>query len=178
MDNLMSLNGGNYSIQDVVNLIGSQAVNVNQMAATLNHVVGTVGQLQAEQNELVNDVNYLKDQFNTLTLSGEQVAEIKRRVSMRVYETLGITSDADNRSKRDREMIRKYSRSLHMRVYRDIKKLGHLIIPIHYTRKINFQQVLNEIDAWNLREGIIAFMRNADERAEETRREGENNYGI
>lgn len=163
------MDNNNFSMQDVVNLIGKQAINVNQ-------ILLVVGDVQREMATVKNDITHLKDQFNTIDVSNEQRNAIRRKASKRVYETLGVPSDTRLFTKKDHLMVSKYSKALHGRIYHDVRRLGHLVYPIGNTRKLNYQQVINELEAWELEEGLDNFTHNVDMRAEANRIAGKMGY--
>lgn len=153
----------NFDMQQLMNINGQIAMNVNNMSKNLGIITIAVDNLK-------NDVGSLTDRMDTLELKEEitttQDEEIRNAACKRVYEILGdnIVTHA------------KYYRTFIRRLYSDARHEAGLGSSIARTRKCDYQRCIDYIEAWIPVQGCTGLKKETDEKVRAKRVAKEQGY--
>ena len=152
----------NYNMQDLMNLMGKQMTNVTALADTVRGIGEDVKEMRTE----LSNVNERMDFFeNNIQVTDQQRRSIRRAANRRVYEILGITARAQERTLEERIEIQKYSPIFHQRLYSETSRNGHLSSPYGETLQRNYDLALKDIEAWSPSNGVTGLKKEADDNA-------------
>lgn len=171
-------------VSTLADLMGNLGDIVKQQSENVNVILGKVGDLAKQFDNLKSDVGSeitefkagiskeiksVKDEFETMKASAEITTEqrrlIKRAVNTQVYKILDLPEHKENLTIEDRVTIRKYSRIFHQRCYAEVSRMGHLGNPYGTTIARNYTQAIRDIEAWTPSNGISGLMKEADDNA-------------
>lgn len=173
-ENVMTTIGNNeknFCMQDLVNIVGKNAVNVDAITMNVSNMSKQMGVLATEVNSMRSDLSAVVSDVENLKLNEEittdQAAVITRAAKLRICEILGDTSSLD---------YKKYSKIFFKRLYGDTRACAGLGSSIYRTHKGNYQNVVNYIEAWNPKGGCAALKEKADVSAKNRRQAIETGY--
>lgn len=158
-----SMDNTNFDFQQLMNITGQTALNINNMSKQLGIITMSVNTLTDDMNSVKSDIEQLKLNEEVTTTQQETIIETAQK---RVSEILG--NDSYEREKYFKMFIR--------RCYTDTKHYAGLGSKIARTRKGDFQRVIDYIEAWVPSCGCAELRRKADEKAEARRRAREEGY--
>ena len=131
-----NLEGTNFDMQQLMNITGQTAMNINNMSRQLGVVASAV-------DNLTYDVNSMKDDIYQLKLNEEitsiQKDTIKLAALKKVIRYIGD----------DPEEKEKYFKIFIHRLYADTRRNAGLNSRIEMTKKRDYQRCLDYIEAWN-----------------------------
>lgn len=155
----------NWDMQQLMNITGQTAMNLNNMGKQLGIVTTAV-------NGLTDDVNIIKAKIEKIEFNEEITTDqnnaIIETAKKRVCQIIG--GDAFE--------IKKYFRIFVMRLYTDARKYAGLGSKISRTRKGAFQRCINYIEAWIPSCGCAKLKSEADEKAEAKRKAKSLGYDV
>lgn len=152
----------NFSMQELMNLVGQTNLNVNQIAVKVQDVSKKVDSFEESMLRIENRMDGLE---NREEITYEQQNTIDSLVSQVVYSRLGIGNEPAKWSVKERLINKKYGRLFRSRLRREVSNKGHLAFPFRTTKKGNFVDACKDIEAWQPRYGIEALKREADDNA-------------
>ena len=85
MDEMTTVNNNNFDIQQLINITGQTALNVNNMSKQLGIVASAVNNLSEDVNLMKNDILQLKENEEITTTQQETINELARKKSIRDY---------------------------------------------------------------------------------------------
>ena len=135
--NTMSLkeNNMNYDMQQLMNITGQTAMNVQNMNNQLGIVIHTVNSLSNDVNSIRADIVQLKENEEITTTQQEVINE---RAKKQICEILG--NDPLERQK--------YYRVFIQRLYADTRRYAGLGSKIARTEKCDYQRCIDYIESW------------------------------
>lgn len=153
----------NFDIQQLMNIVGQTSMSVQGVAQQMGIVATKVSNME-------NDVVYLKDEIEHIKqneeITTEQVTTITNAAKSRIRQILG----------EDEFEYAKYSKGFFGRLYTDARNNNGMGSSIAKTRKGNFQNVLNYIEAWNPKGGTRSLKDEIDKKAEANKKAKELGY--
>lgn len=149
-------NNENFDIQQLMNITGQTALNVNNMSKQLGIVASTVNNLVDDVNSMKDDIFQLKENEEITTTQQETIIELARK---RVLEIIGDDSFE----------IQKYFRIFVQRLYKETRHNAGLGSKISRTKKCDYQRCIDYIEAWIPSCGCAALRTKADENAKSRR---------
>ena len=173
METLLSAGGSgdsrNFDLQQLMNLMGQQAMNVNAMFKHVNAMsqqLGIVAEdvkvMKSEFQEVKNEVNSMKENER---ITHAQANQIKAYAGKRVFSFLSLPEKRSEWTNEDYLKYRKYSSGVYGCLYREVKRKGHLENPLSETKKCNFQSALDDIEAWSPASGKSELFAEIDKKA-------------
>lgn len=158
-------NNENFDMQQLMNITGQTAMNINNMSRQLGIVASAVDNIRTDVDGLTGRMDRLEQKEEITT---EQAATINRAVRKRVGEILG----------NNEEDLVKYRRIFSARLYGDARKCAGLGNTYPATKKENFQRVIDYIEAWIPSCGCVELKKKADLQAEARRNAKELGYTV
>ena len=158
-------NNENFDMQQLMNITGQTAMNINNMSRQLGIVASAVDNIRTDVDGLTGRMDRLEQKEEITT---EQAATINRAVRKRVGEILG----------NNEEDLVKYRRIFSARLYGDARKCAGLGNTYPATKKENFQRVIDYIEAWIPSCGCVELKKKADSQAEARRNAKEHGYTV
>lgn len=143
---------GNFDIQQLMNITGQTAMNVNNMSRQLGIVANAVDTIRDDVGTLTNRIDDLELNEEITTAQCEMIRELSEK---RIVEILG--NDSLERQK--------YFRIFIGRLYSDAKKNMCLGSKIDRTKKRDYQRVVDYIEAWIPSCGCATLRAKADANA-------------
>ena len=147
-----NLECGNFDMQQLMNITGQTAMNINNMSRQLGVVASAV-------NTLTDDVNSMKDDITQLKMNEEitttQQETINASAKRRVLEIIG----------NDPLEVQKYMKIFIQKLYADTRQEAGLGSKIARTRKCDYQRCIDYIEAWTPSCGCAALRSRADANA-------------
>lgn len=143
---------GNFDMQQLVNVAGQTAMNVNNMSKQLGIIVSTVDTIKTDVGALTIRMDNLELNEEITTEQSERIRELAEK---RIVEILG--NDPLERQKYFKIFIGK--------LYSDAKKNAGLGSKIDRTKKREYQRVIDYIEAWIPSCGCAALRTKADANA-------------
>lgn len=160
---IMNVNRQSFDIETLTNLIGTTAMNTNQLSKQM-------GILDAGLTDVRNDVSIMKTDIEELKYNVEitdaQANQIRRTAQLRVSEIL-------HNSNLEKA---KYYRRFIARCYSECKRDGGMGSHIATTKRGDYQRVINYLEAWIPKGGIDKLKKYVDECAEANRLAAESGY--
>ena len=153
----------NFDMQQLMNITGQTAMNINHMSRQLGVVASAVDTIRTDVDGLTCRINILEQKEEVTT---EQAATINRAISKRIFEILG-NNEAD---------LEKYRRIFYSRLYSDGRKYAGLGNTYHATKKENFQRVIDFVESWRPSCGCAELKKKADIKAEARQKAKELGY--
>lgn len=151
-----------FSMQELMNLVGQTNLNINSMANKVREVSDKVDSFE---KSIVNIEDRMDNLETREEITYEQQNTIDSLISQVVYSRLGIKSEPAKWSISERTINKKYGRLFRSRLRREVSNKGHLAYPFRTTKKGNFKDACKDIEAWFPKYGIDALKREADENA-------------
>ncbi|MCD8068488.1 MAG: hypothetical protein LUE87_06335 [Lachnospiraceae bacterium] len=159
----------NYSMQDLINLMGQNAETVNGLANTVGDLQKDVRLMSVKMNSVEDSVTVIKQEITDIKENEEinfsQQQNIRSAVNTRVYSLLNIPRRRDDRTMSDRVNIQKYVSLFCRRCYTETQRKGHLGDPYRTTPKKNYDMAMHDIEAWYPSNGVDGLRKEADENA-------------
>lgn len=138
-----------FNIQQILNITGRTALNVERMNNQLGIIASAVTNLTDDMDVVKNDIFQLKQNEEITTTQQESIIETAKK---RIAEIIG--DDPLDRQK--------YFRIFIQRLYSDTRKNAGLGSKIARTRKGDFQRCIDYIEAWNPSCGCSELKTRAD----------------
>lgn len=143
---------GNFDLQQLMNITGQTAMNLNYMGKQLGVIASTVNSMTDDINSLKEDMVQLKENEEITTTQQEMIMHSARK---RVLEIIG----------NDAYEIAKYMRIFIQSLYKDARMEAGLGSKISRTKKCNYQRCIDYIEAWIPSGGCSSLKARADENA-------------
>lgn len=142
MNEMMMNNGnnndngnGNYDMQQLMNIVGQSAMNLNNMSRQLGVVASAVNTLTEDVSTMKDDIFQLKENEEITTTQQETINELARK---RVLEIIGNNPLE----------VQKYLRIFIQRLYKETRQNAGLGSKIARTKKCDYQRCVDYIEAW------------------------------
>ena len=142
MNEMMMNNGnnndngnGNYDMQQLMNIVGQSAMNLNNMSRQLGIVASAVNTLTEDVSTMKDDIFQLKENEEITTTQQETINELARK---RVLEIIGNNPLE----------VQKYLRIFIQRLYKETRQNAGLGSKIARTKKCDYQRCVDYIEAW------------------------------
>lgn len=143
---------GNFDMQQLVNITGQTAMNVNNMSKQMGIIASTVDTIRTDVGTLTIRMDNLELNEEITTEQSERIRELAEK---RIVEILG--NDPLERQKYFKIFIGK--------LYSDAKKNAGLGSKIDRTKKREYQRVIDYIEAWIPSCGCASLRAKADANA-------------
>ena len=118
-----NVTNGNFDMQQLMNITGQTAMNLNNMSKQLGVVASAVNSLTDDVNTIKDDIFQLKMNEEITTTQQETIIELARK---RVLEIIGD----------DPLEVKKYFKIFIQRLYKDTKNINSTRINIIYSNRI------------------------------------------
>ena len=145
-------NDGNFDMQQLMNITGQTAMNVNNMSRQLGIVASAVDTLTGDVISIKDDILQLKMNEEITTTQQETIIELARK---RVLEIIGD----------DPLEVKKYFKIFIQRLYKDTRQNAGLGSKIARTKKCDYQRCIDYIEAWIPSCGCASLRAKADANA-------------
>lgn len=153
MENFMTNNNEeNFNMQQLMNITGQTAMNVNNMSKQLGIMNTAIGSLTADVDTMKNDITQLKENEEITTTQQENINHMAKE---KVLSILG----------KDPLEVQKYMRTFIQKLYSDTRRYAGLGSKIARTKKCDYQRCVDFIDAWVPNGGYTALKEKADRTA-------------
>ena len=129
------MTNGNFDMQQLMNITGQTAMNLNNMSKQLGVVASAVNSLTDDVNTIKDDIFQLKMNEEITTTQQETIIELARK---RVLEIIGD----------DPLEVKKYFKIFIQRLYKDTRQNAGLGSKIARTKKCDYQRCIDYIEAW------------------------------
>ena len=126
---------GNFDMQQLMNITGQTAMNLNNMSKQLGVVASAVNSLTDDVSTIKDDIFQLKMNEEITTTQQETIIELARK---RVLEIIGD----------DPLEVKKYFKIFIQRLYKDTRQNAGLGSKIARTKKCDYQRCIDYIEAW------------------------------
>ena len=130
-----NVTNGNFDMQQLMNITGQTAMNLNNMSKQLGVVASAVNSLTDDVNTIKDDIFQLKMNEEITTTQQETIIELARK---RVLEIIGD----------DPLEVKKYFKIFIQRLYKDTRQNAGLGSKIARTKKCDYQRCIDYIEAW------------------------------
>ena len=130
-----TMNYGNFDMQQLMNITGQTAMNLNNMSKQLGVVATAVNSLTDDVSAIKDDIFQLKMNEEITTTQQETIIELARK---RVLEIIGD----------DPLEVKKYFKIFIQRLYKDTRQNAGLGSKIARTKKCDYQRCIDYIEAW------------------------------
>lgn len=141
-----------FDMQQLMNITGQTALNVNQMSKQMGILTSTINDMQDNLGALSNRMDAIENTQEITTMQKDVITEVARK---RVVQIIGD----------DPLEMAKYFRIFVQNLYKDARKYAGLSYRIEKTQKHNYQRILDYIEAWNPQCGCAAIRNRADQNA-------------
>ena len=142
----------NFDMQQLMNITGQTAMNINNMSRQLGVVASAVNSLTDDVNSMKDDIYQLKQNEEITTTQQET---INTSAKHRVLEIIGD----------DPLEIKKYMKIFIKKLNADTRNEAGLGSKIARTKKCDYQRCLDYIEAWNPSCGCATLRARADANA-------------
>lgn len=129
------MTNGNFDMQQLINITGQTAMNLNNMSKQLGVVATAVNSLTDDVSAIKDDIFQLKMNEEITTTQQETIIELARK---RVLEIIGD----------DPLEVKKYFKIFIQRLYKDTRQNAGLGSKIARTKKCDYQRCIDYIEAW------------------------------
>ena len=129
------MTNGNFDMQQLMNITGQTAMNLNNMSKQLGVVATAVNSLTDDVSAIKDDIFQLKMNEEITTTQQETIIELARK---RVLEIIGD----------DPLEVKKYFKIFIQRLYKDTRQNAGLGSKIARTKKCDYQRCIDYIEAW------------------------------
>ena len=130
-----NVTNGNFDMQQLMNITGQTAMNLNNMSKQLGVVASAVNSLTDDVSTIKDDIFQLKMNEEITTTQQETIIELARK---RVLEIIGD----------DPLEVKKYFKIFIQRLYKDTRQNAGLGSKIARTKKCDYQRCVDYIEAW------------------------------
>ena len=130
-----NVTNGNFDMQQLMNITGQTAMNLNNMSKQLGVVASAVNSLTDDVSTIKDDIFQLKMNEEITTTQQEAIVELARK---RVLEIIGD----------DPLEVKKYFKIFIQRLYKDTRQNAGLGSKIARTKKCDYQRCIDYIEAW------------------------------
>mgnify|MGYP003290975078 CR=1 FL=1 len=130
-----NVTNGNFDMQQLMNITGQTAMNLNNMGKQLGVVASAVNSLTDDVSAIKDDIFQLKMNEEITTTQQETIIELARK---RVLEIIGD----------DPLEVKKYFKIFIQRLYKDTRQNAGLGSKIARTKKCDYQRCIDYIEAW------------------------------
>lgn len=154
----------NFDIQTLMNIVGQNAVAVQNIVAAVDHVSTQIADVKSDISSLDNRMFQIE---NNEEITSKQVTEIKNAAAARCYELIDSDDDYEKR---------KYFSPFIRTLYSYIKKNAGCGHKIECTQKGDFQNVMDHIQKWKPIGGVNALKEKIDNDAKTNKRLREEGY--
>ena len=158
----------NFSMQDLANIVGRQAVTVDTMIKGLSDVA----KKQDRMSSKIDEILVKQDEFSTRVdnienkeeIKEEQKDLIKQLVGRKVIEVLGLPLDVPRRKWTDEQKAyyNLYSGTVYGALYTEVRAKGHLAGRLGATSKGNYKEAISDIENWYPACGLETLKRKAE----------------
>ena len=124
-----------FDMQQLMNITGQTAMNLNNMSKQLGVVASAVNSLTDDVSTIKDDIFQLKMNEEITTTQQETIIELARK---RVLEIIGD----------DPLEVKKYFKIFIQRLYKDTRQNAGLGSKIARTKKCDYQRCIDYIEAW------------------------------
>ena len=124
-----------FDMQQLMNITGQTAMNLNNMSKQLGIVASAVNSLTDDVSTIKDDIFQLKINEEITTTQQETIIELARK---RVLEIIGD----------DPIEVKKYFKIFIQRLYKDTRQNAGLGSKIARTKKCDYQRCVDYIEAW------------------------------
>ena len=124
-----------FDMQQLMNITGQTAMNLNNMSKQLGIVASAVNSLTDDVSTIKDDIFQLKMNEEITTTQQETIIELARK---RVLEIIGD----------DPLEVKKYFKIFIQRLYKDTRQNAGLGSKIARTKKCDYQRCIDYIEAW------------------------------
>ena len=124
-----------FDMQQLMNITGQTAMNLNNMSKQLGVVASAVNSLTDDVNTIKDDIFQLKMNEEITTTQQATIIELARK---RVLEIIGD----------DPLEVKKYFKIFIQRLYKDTRQNAGLGSKIARTKKCDYQRCIDYIEAW------------------------------
>lgn len=166
MEPLLSAGGNgdsrNFDLQQLMNLMGQQAMNVNAMSKQMGIIVEDVMKMSNKMDKFESRLTHMEENER---ITHAQANQIKAYAGKRVFSFLSLPEKRSEWTNEDYLKYRKYSSGVYGCLYREVKRKGHLENPLSETKKCNFQSALDDIEAWSPASGKSELFAEIDKKA-------------
>ena len=145
-------NKKNFDMQQLMNITGQTALNINNMSKQLGIVASAIDTIRTDVDGLTGRMDRLEQKEEITT---EQASTINRAIRKRVGDILG----------NNEEDLAKYRRIFSASLYGDARKYAGLGNTYPATKKENFQRVIDYVESWIPSCGCSELKRKADDKA-------------
>lgn len=145
-------NNENFDMQQLMNITGQTALNINNMSKQLGIVASAIDTIRTDVDGLTGRMDRLEQKEEITT---EQASTINRAIRKRVGDILG----------NNEEDLAKYRRIFSASLYGDARKYAGLGNTYPATKKENFQRVIDYVESWIPSCGCSELKRKADDKA-------------
>ena len=145
-------NNKNFDMQQLMNITGQTALNINNMSKQLGIVASAIDTIRTDVDGLTGRMDRLEQKEEITT---QQASTINRAVRKRVGDILG----------NNEEDLAKYRRIFSASLYGDARKYAGLGNTYPATKKENFQRVIDYVESWIPSCGCSELKRKADDKA-------------
>lgn len=142
----------NFDMQQLMNITGQTAMNVDNMSRQLGIVINAVNTLTDDVNTIKADIFQLKENEEITTTQQETINELAKK---RVIEIIGD----------DPLEIQKYLRIFIQRLYKETRQNAGLGSKVSRTKKCDYQRCIDYMEAWIPSCGCAALRTKADDNA-------------
>ena len=139
-------------MQQLMNITGQTAMNINNMSRQLGVVASAVNTLTDDVNSMKDDIYQLKQNEEITTTQQETIIVSAKR---RVLEIIGS----------DPLEIKKYMKIFIQRLYKEARQDAGLGSKISRTKKCDYQRCIDYIEAWIPSCGCATLRSRADANA-------------
>lgn len=124
-----------FDMQQLMNITGQTAMNLNNMSKQLGIMASAVNSLTDDVSTIKDDIFQLKMNEEITTTQQETIIELARK---RVLEIIGD----------DPIEVKKYFKIFIQRLYKDTRQNAGLGSKIARTKKCDYQRCIDYIEAW------------------------------
>lgn len=142
----------NFDMQQLMNITGQTAMNLNNMSKQLGVVASAVNSLTDDVSTIKDDIFQLKMNEEITTTQQETIIELARK---RVIEIIGD----------DPLEVKKYFKIFIQRLYKETRQNAGLGSKIARTKKCDYQRCVDYIEAWIPTCGCASLRAKADANA-------------
>lgn len=142
----------NFDMQQLMNITGQTAMNLNNMSKQLGVVASAVNSLTDDVSTIKDDIFQLKMNEEITTTQQETIIELARK---RVIEIIGD----------DPLEVKKYFKIFIQRLYKETRQNAGLGSKIARTKKCDYQRCIDYIEAWIPSCGCASLRTKADANA-------------
>lgn len=142
----------NFDMQQLMNITGQTAMNLNNMSKQLGVVASAVNSLTDDVSTIKDDIFQLKMNEEITTTQQETIIELARK---RVIEIIGD----------DPLEVKKYFKIFIQRLYKETRQNAGLGSKIARTKKCDYQRCIDYIEAWIPSCGCASLRAKADANA-------------